>query len=326
MPSATMKDIPRAWSARIRSARSVAVLLAVAPPGELLAEVDQRLELIGLEHRLLALEDRGHAVEPQAGVDVTRRQRLEVVVRLLVVLHEHEVPELQETLVLTAGEVLGRPESHTAVEVELRARPARADGPGFPEVLRARTADDPLARHPHRPPQLDRLLVGPQPQGLVTVEHGDPDVLRAEAEDLERQLPRELDRALLEVLADREVAEHLEEGEVAQRRAHLLDVGRAEALLAARELPRRRRFAPQEVGLQRLHPRSGEQHGAILRRRHERGGGQPPMPALLEEGQEALADLIRGHGRVILESPRGASGAPSRIGGRHRSSDEPGDG
>ena len=45
----------------------------------------------------------------------------------------------------------------------------------------------------------------------------------------------ELDRALLEVVADREVAEHLEEREVPRRVADVLDVGRAEALLAGRQ-------------------------------------------------------------------------------------------
>ncbi len=271
------------------------VLLAVASSRELLAEVEQRLELVGLEHGLLALEDRGHAVQPQAGVDVARRQLAQVVVRLLVVLHEDEVPELQEALVLPAGEVLGRAEVKAAVEVELRARPRRPDRPRFPEVLRARTADDPLAGHPDGLPQLDRLLVGPQPERLVALEHGHPDVLAAEAKDLPRELPRELDRALLEVLPDREVAEHLEERQVAQRRADLLDVGRAEALLAAGQRRRGRRLAPEEVRLQRLHPRRGEQHRAVLGGRHERGRGQPPMPALLEEGQVALADLVRGH-------------------------------
>ena len=55
---------------------------------------------------------------------------------------------------------------------------------------------------------------------------------RVELEDLQRQLPGELDRLLLEVVAEREVAQHLEEGEVAGGRADLVDVRRAEALLA----------------------------------------------------------------------------------------------
>ena len=277
-------------------------LLAVALPRQLLAEVDQRLELVGLEHRLLALQDRRHAVEPEAGVDVARRQPHQVVVGILVVLHEDEVPELQEALVLAAGQVVLLAEAQAAVEVQLRAGAARPDRTRFPEVLRAGTADDPLARHPNRLPQLDRLLVGAESELLIALEHRHPDVLCAEAEDLARELPRKLDRPLLEVCADREVPQHLEARQMPQRRANLLDVGRAEALLAAGEPRRGRYFTPQEVGLQRLHPGRGEQHRAILGRRQERGRGQSPVPALLEEGQVALADFVRGHSRMILES------------------------
>ena len=50
----------------------------VARPGQLLAEFDQRHELVGLEHRRLVLQDRGHAVQAHARVDVVRRQRLQL--------------------------------------------------------------------------------------------------------------------------------------------------------------------------------------------------------------------------------------------------------
>jgi hypothetical protein len=53
------------------------------------------------------------------------------------------------------------------------------------------------------------------------------------------ELPGELDRALFEVLADREVAHHLEEGEVVAVEADLVDVGRPEALLVRGQQRRR---------------------------------------------------------------------------------------
>ena len=84
--------------------------LAVLLAAELLTERDQRRELVGLEHRLRALQDRGHAVESHAGVDVLRGQRRERVDRVLVELHEHEVPVLEEALVLAARQVVGRAE------------------------------------------------------------------------------------------------------------------------------------------------------------------------------------------------------------------------
>src|SRR5918998_1483499 len=170
-------------------------------------------------------------------------------------------------------------------------------GPRLPEVLAARARDDALARYADRQPRLDGLLVGTQPELLVALEDGDPDPLGIEAEALQRELPGELDRALLEVVADREVAEHLEEGEVAGGRPHLVDVGRAEALLAGGQTVMGRLLASLEVGLERMHARGGEQHRRVVLGGNQRGGGQAPVVAPLPEGEEALADLVGGHAR-----------------------------
>ena len=94
--------------------------------GEVAPERHERQELVGLEDRVDALLDHGHAVEAQARVDVLGRQRGERADRILVVLHEDEVPVLQEALVVAAREVVGRAPLQAAVEVELAARPARA--------------------------------------------------------------------------------------------------------------------------------------------------------------------------------------------------------
>jgi hypothetical protein len=62
----------------------------------------------------------------------------------------------------------------------------------------------------------------------------DPDAVPVELQPLLDELGRVRDRALLEVLAEREVAEHLEEREVEGVEPDLVDVGGAEALLARR--------------------------------------------------------------------------------------------
>ena len=76
--------------------------------GEVAPERHERQELVGLEDRVDALLDHGHAVEAQARVDVLGRQRGQRADRILVVLHEDEVPVLQEALVVAAREVVGR--------------------------------------------------------------------------------------------------------------------------------------------------------------------------------------------------------------------------
>ncbi len=218
----------------MRSARS-----SPAARPELTAERHQRREVIGLEDRLDALLDQRHAIEAEPGVDVLGGERRQRPGRILVELHEDEVPVLEETLVLAAWKIAGRAVLRSAVQVELAARPAGAGRAGLPEVLRARTEDDPLTRHADRLPGGDRLLVRADPERVVALEDRDPDVLRPEPEAVQREFPGQLDRALLEVLPYGEVAEHLEEGEVPRRVADVLDVGRPEALLSARQEPSR---------------------------------------------------------------------------------------
>ena len=117
----------------------------------------------------------------------------------------------------------------------------------------------------------------------------------------------------LEVLADREVAEHLEEREVPRGVADVLDVGRAKALLAARQQRRGRRLEAQEVALERVHSRRREQHRLVEGRRNQRCGRQALVAALLEEPQEGLTDLVRGraHGAIVAQptttSPRSST-------------------
>ena len=109
---------------------------------------------------------------------------------------------------------------------------------------------------------------------------------RSKPEAVERQLPGLLDRSLLEVVAEREVAEHLEERQVPRRRPDLLDVGRAEHLLARRQPRRRRLLEPEEVRLERLHAGDDEQRRGVERARHERRRRHAPVPARGEVAEE----------------------------------------
>ena len=110
-----------------------------------------------------------------------------------------------------------------------------------------------------------------------------------------RELPGELDRLVLEVVAEGEVAEHLEERQVPGGVADVVDVDRAKDLLAVGQARGRRRLLTEEVGLQRVHPGDGQERRGVVRGGHERGRGNAFVPALLKEGQIALADLIRCH-------------------------------
>ncbi len=142
-----------------------------------------------------------------------------------------------------------------------------------------------------------------------------------EAEHLAGELPCELDRLALEVVAEGEVAEHLKERQMPRRVADVVDVNRAEDLLAARQAPRRRSLLAEEVGLQGVHPRHREQRRGVVRGGHERCRGNALVPALLEEAQIALADLIRCHGASHLRvrvHPAGRARSRSCHGRRRR--------
>jgi len=116
--------------------------------------------------------------------------------------------------------------SGSLVEEELRARAARAGVAHLPEVVVAE-ALDPLGGDAHD--------VAPDLLGLVIgLEHRDPYPVAVDAQDLGDQLPGERDCVGLEVVAEAEVAQHLEERAVALGRAHHVDVHGPEALLDRR--------------------------------------------------------------------------------------------
>src|SRR5262249_36492132 len=176
---------------------------------------------------------------------------------------EDEVPELEEALAARAAGLAVRLAAAVLlapVVVHLGVRAARADpvalyGGDRPEVLGRREEHDALDRLPHRLPLLVRDLVLAEPELRLAGEDAHPEALAIELQVLEDELPRELDGAVLEVLAEREVAEHLEERQVRAVEADLVDVRRAEALLHRRQQRRRWLLAAEEERHQRLHTR-----------------------------------------------------------------------
>src|SRR5690606_40947233 len=106
-------------------------------------------------------------LEARPGVDGGRGQRLELAVGAAVVLHEDEVPQLEELALFAAGdelleaEVLAAPVRGPEVEVDLRARAARPGVAHRPEVVLVAEAEDALR------PQAGHLL--PQPRGPVVL-------------------------------------------------------------------------------------------------------------------------------------------------------------
>ena len=98
--------------------------------------IDQVTEKIGFKDAVDALQDAGHALQPQAGVDRGTRQRLALFLRHLLELHEDEIPEFEEAIaILLRAARRTAPDVLAAVDEYLRAGTA---GPGVthrPEIV-----------------------------------------------------------------------------------------------------------------------------------------------------------------------------------------------
>ena len=143
-----------------------------------------------------------------------------------------------------------------------------------PEVVLLAAANDPLGGDPDVPPDPDRLVVGS--------EHGHPQPIGLDPVDLGDELVAPPAGLGLEVVAEREVPEHLEQGQVARGVSDEVDVDRAEDLLDGYGTGERRLGVAEEVGDELVHAGVRQQQ-AGLGRRDQRRGRDALVPALLEE-------------------------------------------
>ena len=188
-----------------------------------------------------------------------------------------------------SGEPGGPPGIWGAMIVEnLRARPARTGVAHRPEIVARRDADDPLVGQAGDPlPQVERLV--------VVVVDGDGQLLSRQAEFACEQVPGVFDRVVLEIVAEREVAQHLEERVVARGVADIVEV----VVLAAGAHAFLRRRGPDigalldagEDVLELHHPGVGEHQGRIVAR-HERARRNDLVPVSGEELEEVRSNLV----------------------------------
>src|SRR4029077_7337643 len=146
---------------------------------------------------------------------------------LAVVLLEDEVPDLEPPTAALArvAVVLRDAGLGTLVDEHLAVGATQPGRAGRPEVELIAEPVDLLRRE-----ELQRLR--PDVERLVVARvHGGDELRAVESENLGEELPAPLDGFLLPVIADREVAEHLEEGLVVAVLADLVDVGSPEDLL-----------------------------------------------------------------------------------------------
>src|ERR1035437_613747 len=272
---------------------------------------DDVVEDVGLVVAAHALHHRGEPVEAKAGVDGLLGERGAVARLVLVELHEDQVPELDPAvaaaLVVGAAVVATAAAGAAPVPVDLAVVAARAGGARLPPVVG--DANDPLGRN------TDHLTPESLGFGVVGID-ARPEPLRIETVDLGEQVPGEGHRPLLEVAADRPVAEHLEEGLVGV----VTDLGdvvaealAAKALLARHQQRRGRGQLAGDERLQRDHPGHGEEQRRIIVS-DQRGARQTMVSVVFEVAEKTFPDLVGAQTPVQCVGPAGAS--PSTWGNR----------
>ena len=248
-------------------------------------EIDERLKQVRLEDVGLALQDVADPIQAHSGVDGGALQRHQdaisdpacdcfggrwraAQVATLVVLRQHEIPELCEAIAVVGVAVrLAASRIAAAVPPDLGVWTARPATQAPPVVSQA---SDVLGRDPGPGrPDLECLVVRRVDR--------DTQPINRHMEALDDQLPRQGDRSFLEVRpGGGEVPEHFKECGVPVGLAHLLDIAGAQALLRAREAGRGRLAKAQVVGLKRLHSGRDEERARVAVR-HQRRAWQDQM-------------------------------------------------
>ena len=275
------------------------VALAVVRAGDLADLVGDVHDGIDVEQGVDILADHRQTLQAHAGVDVLLLELGVVAVAVVVELGKDIVPHLNIAVAVAADRAAGLTAAvlRAAVVVNFGAGTTRT-GAMLPEVILLAEAEDALLRNTD--------LVAPDGEGLVVRrgrlaagEHRGVQAVRLQADPLGagEELPRPGDRLMLEVVAEREVAEHLKVGAVARGVTDVVDVARADALLASADAAARRLLLALEPGLHGGHARVDEQDGLVVLRDQGKAG-QAQVALALKEAEEHLSQLVEAVNRM----------------------------
>ena len=248
---------------------------------------DNRIKEVRLEVRLLVLNDGSETLEAAARIDVLMGEVLVGTVFLTVVLREDEVPDFKVT-VAVAADSAGRFAAaalFAKVDVNLGVRTARARA-DFPEIVFH--LDDVVLR--------EARLGLPDFNGFRIIRiNRDPELVFRQLDNLRQELPGPGNGLALEIIAEREVAEHFKERLVTRRAADVLDIARANAALARRHARAGRLHLAREERLQRSHASTNQKQRRVILR-NQRETRQAQMAFLFcEELQISFTQFITTH-------------------------------
>ena len=233
------------------------------------------------------LQHRGEALQAHAGIHRGLGQRCHIAVRIAVVLHEHQVPDLDIAVaVLFRGAGRTTPDIRAMVVEDLGTGTTGTGVAHGPEVVALVKLAARLVADAGETIGIDADLLQPHVRGLVVVFiHRDPEFPGRQLQGLGQEFPGEADRLALEIVAEAEVAQHLEEGVVTRGVADVLQVvvlaAGTHATLRARRPHITALVLAQKHVLELHHAGVGEQQGRVVAR-HE-GAGFDHLVAMLGE-------------------------------------------
>ena len=250
--------------------------------GDLIGDVHHGVHI---EQGVYILAHNRQTLQTHTGVDIFLLQLGVIVVAVVVELGEHIVPDLNVAVAIAAhGAVrLAAAELLTTVVVDLGAG-ATGAGAVLPEVVRLAKAEDFFLG--------DADLLVPDVKGLVIIQiHGGIQTVFLQTHYLGQKLPAPCNGLVLEVIAEREIAQHLKIGAVAGSVTHIVNIAGADALLAGADPAAGRLFLPLEPGLHGGHSGVDEQDGFVILG-YQRKAGQAQMVFALKVAQEHFPQLI----------------------------------
>ena len=240
---------------------------------------------IHIEQAVHILAHHGQTLQAHAGIDVLLHQLGVVAVAVVVKLGEHVVPHFHVPVAVTAYGAVGLAAAVllAPVIVNLAAGTAGA-GAVLPEVVRLAKPENPLRR--------DADFLVPDFKGflIVFIDGGVQPVL-FQAHHLGQKFPAPGNGLVLEVIAEGEVAQHLEVGAVTGGLADVVNVAGTDTLLAGADSSSGGLHLALEVGLHGSHTGIDEKQGLVILG-NEGKTGQAQVLLGLKEGKEHLTQLV----------------------------------
>ena len=172
-----------------------------------------------------ALHDGGDTLDPHAGINGRLRQRLHHAIGLTVELHEHHVPDLDETITIFFRRARwATPDIGTMVVKNFGARATRPGVAHLPEVVR-RIGCALIVTNAHNPIRRNTNLLGPDIIGFVIGGiDGNQQLLLWKFQYRGQKTPGKGNSVTLEIITKTEVTQHLEEGVMTSRVTDVIQI------------------------------------------------------------------------------------------------------